>query len=59
MSILATIKDHSGRIYRAIQALLLISIGAALLGTAEMSENLPSNSAYAVSILAGGSPCWR
>ena len=52
MSILATIKDHSGRIYRGIQSLLLISIGAALLGAVEMSENLSSGSAFVVSILA-------
>ncbi|MER8696532.1 EAL domain-containing protein [Mesorhizobium opportunistum] len=54
MSILATIKDQSGRIYRGIQSLLLISIGAALLGTVEMSENLPSSGAFVVSILATG-----
>lgn len=52
MSILATIRDHSGRIYRGIQLLLLISIGAAVLGAVDLSRDLPSSSAFAVSILA-------
>ncbi|MHC2793429.1 diguanylate cyclase (GGDEF)-like protein [Mesorhizobium jarvisii] len=54
MSILATIKDHSGRIYRGIQALLLLSIGAAAFGAFDISRNLPSGGAFAVSSLATG-----
>ena len=48
MSILATIKDHSGRIYRGIQALLVLSMGAAALGAFDISRNLPSGSPFAV-----------
>ncbi|AZO44747.1 GGDEF and EAL domain-containing protein [Mesorhizobium sp. M7D.F.Ca.US.005.01.1.1] len=54
MSILATIRDHSGRIYRGIQLLLLISIGAAVLGAFDISQNLPSGASFTVSILATG-----
>ncbi len=52
MSILATIKDHGGRIYRGIQSLLLLSIGVAVLGALDMLDDLPSNTAFAVSIVA-------
>ncbi|UCI29556.1 putative bifunctional diguanylate cyclase/phosphodiesterase [Mesorhizobium sp. B4-1-4] len=52
MSILATIKNHSGRIYRGIQALLVLSIGAAVLGAFNISRDLPPGCAFAVSILA-------
>ena len=54
MSILATIRDHNGRIYRGIQVLLLISIGAAALDAFDISQNLPSGSSFTVSILATG-----
>ncbi|OBQ69892.1 putative bifunctional diguanylate cyclase/phosphodiesterase [Mesorhizobium erdmanii] len=54
MSILATIKDHSGRIYRGIQALLVLSIGASALGAFDISRNLSSASAFTVSSLATG-----
>lgn len=39
MSILATIKDHSGRIYRGIQALLVMSIAATGLAAFALTEN--------------------
>ncbi|WP_137934902.1 putative bifunctional diguanylate cyclase/phosphodiesterase [Mesorhizobium comanense] len=54
MSILATIKDHSGRIYRGIQALLVLSIGTAALGALDISRHLPSSNAFAISTLATG-----
>ncbi|QPC91354.1 bifunctional diguanylate cyclase/phosphodiesterase [Mesorhizobium sp. INR15] len=54
MSILATIKDHSGRIYRGIQSLLLLSIGTALVGAFDPSETMSSASAFTVSIIATG-----
>lgn len=52
MSILATIRDHSGRVYRGIQFLLVLSIGAAALGAFDVSRNLPSGTAFGVSIVA-------
>jgi len=52
MSILATIKDHSGRIYRGIQLLLLLSIGAGAFGALNMLDGFPADSAFAVSIVA-------
>ncbi len=52
MSILATIKDHSGRIYRGIQSLLLLAIGATAMGALGISRNLSSGGAFAISIVA-------
>lgn len=52
MSILATIKDHSGRIYRGIQLLLLLSIGAAGFGALNMLASFPANTAFLVSMTA-------
>ncbi|TIV90785.1 MAG: GGDEF-domain containing protein, partial [Mesorhizobium sp.] len=39
MSILATIKDHSGRIYRGIQALLVASIAATAIAAFGLTGN--------------------
>ena len=52
MSILATIRDHSGRVYRGIQFLLVLSIGSAALGALDVSRNLPSGTAFGISIAA-------
>ena len=52
MSILATIKDHSGRIYRGIQSLLLLAIGATAMGALGISRNPSSGGAFAISIVA-------
>ncbi|TGV63261.1 GGDEF-domain containing protein, partial [Mesorhizobium sp. M00.F.Ca.ET.158.01.1.1] len=49
MSILATIKDHSGRIYRGIQALLVMSIAATGLATVALTENASRAGALAIS----------
>ncbi|UCI09421.1 putative bifunctional diguanylate cyclase/phosphodiesterase [Mesorhizobium sp. B1-1-8] len=49
MSILATIKDHSGRIYRGIQALLVVSIGAIALAAFGLTENASRASALTMS----------
>ncbi|WP_224543132.1 putative bifunctional diguanylate cyclase/phosphodiesterase [Mesorhizobium sp. CA16] len=50
MSILATIKDHSGRIYRGIQALLVMSIAATGLAAFALTENASRAGALAVSV---------
>jgi diguanylate cyclase (GGDEF)-like protein len=50
MSILATIKDHSGRIYRGIQALLATSIAATGLAAFALTENTSRTGALAVSV---------
>ncbi len=49
MSILATIKDHSGRIYRGIQALLVVSIAAIGLAAFGLTENASRATALAIS----------
>ena len=50
MSILATIKDHSGRIYRGIQALLVVSIAATGLAAFALTESASRAGALAVSV---------
>ncbi|TIW35510.1 MAG: EAL domain-containing protein [Mesorhizobium sp.] len=54
MSILATIKDHSGRIYRGIQFLLVLSIAATALGAAGLVRDSSFTSALIVSMVATG-----
>ncbi|TIV63571.1 MAG: GGDEF domain-containing protein, partial [Mesorhizobium sp.] len=49
MSILATIKDHSGRIYRGIQALLVMSIAATGLAAFALTENASRDGALMMS----------
>jgi diguanylate cyclase (GGDEF)-like protein len=52
MSILATIRNHSGRLYRGIQLLLVISLCSALFAAIGNSESALSIAAVAVSIAA-------
>lgn len=52
MSILATIRNHSGRLYRGIQFLLLLSVIAAVFAAAGNSENPTANGALVTSIVA-------
>lgn len=54
MSILATIKDHSGRVYRGIQFLLVLSIAATALGALGWVEDFSYNTALFVSMVATG-----
>lgn len=54
MSILATINDHSGRIYRGIQFLLVLSIAATALGALGLVKDFSSTSALVVSMIATG-----
>src|SRR4051794_29173514 len=49
MSILATIKDHSGRIYRGIQALLLLSIAATSIADSGLTDGAARSGALAIS----------
>ncbi|MDX8480240.1 EAL domain-containing protein [Mesorhizobium sp. VK24D] len=52
MSILATIKDHSGRIYRGIQALLVASIAATAIAAFGLTEDSSRATALAMSVAA-------
>lgn len=52
MSIVATIRGHSGRLYRGIQLLLGIGIGAAALAMYPQAANISSGTALTVSIVA-------
>ncbi|TKB05564.1 MAG: GGDEF domain-containing protein, partial [Mesorhizobium sp.] len=52
MSILATIKDHSGRVYRGIQALLVVSIAATGLAAFGLPENPSRAAALGVSAIS-------
>lgn len=54
MSILATIKDHSGRIYRGIQALLVVSIAATATAIFGLTENASAVTALAMSATSTG-----
>jgi hypothetical protein len=54
MSVLATIRDHSGRIDRGIQSLLVLSGGAAAVGAFELSESLATSIIFALSAVATG-----
>ncbi|WP_192183847.1 putative bifunctional diguanylate cyclase/phosphodiesterase [Mesorhizobium amorphae] len=54
MSILATIKDHSGRVYRGIQFLLVLSITATALGALGWVEDFSYITALVVSMVATG-----
>jgi len=49
MSILATIKDHSGRVYRGIQALLVVSVAAIALTVFGLAESTSRATALAIS----------
>lgn len=52
MSIVATIRGHSGRLYRGIQLLLAIAIGAAALAIYPHAANISPVTALIVSIVA-------
>ncbi|WP_292587823.1 diguanylate cyclase [Mesorhizobium sp.] len=52
MSILATIKDHSGRIYRGIQVLLVASIAATAIAAFGLTEDSSRATALAMSVMA-------
>ncbi|MEZ2329137.1 EAL domain-containing protein [Mesorhizobium sp. RCC_202] len=49
MSTLATIKDHSGRIYRGVQALLLLSIAATSIADFGLTDAASRTGALAIS----------